>query len=787
VKKLICIFIFALVPALAFPLLKPAETHALSGNDFHAGRIIDDGIFYNNTVLTTAQIQQFLNAKVPACDTNGDQPYGGSTRRAYAASRSYSPPFTCLKDYRQDAPSKAAEPGLCNAMGAGNKSSAEIISEISNVCGINPEVLLVLLQKEQSLITDDWPWSIQYRSATGYGCPDTAPCDADYYGFFNQVYNAARQFKRYARDANLFQYRAGRDNYIQYNPNAGCGGTNVNIQNQATANLYNYTPYQPNPSALANLYGTGDGCGAYGNRNFWRMFNDWFGTTTGTPLVRTPSSPTYYLITNGQRFAIPNGDILYAYGLERTELTYVSDGYLATIPDGGVLSTIFTLPGDPTVYLADGNKRYGIASGAYCTKWGLACGNTNVQKELGAHISNTMYDGGVLQDLMANQGAVYKMEDGKKLPFFSEKALTDRGYTLANAIGISNFTNAIRPIGLAMLENNSIVKFASGSGIYAYTNNNFYSFPSMETYRDWSGGNIKTFVDSISTYNQNIPASAGSVESYITFGNGVNYLVDGGQLVNIGAQTSDWPAASNVSYLGGFGPSMPTKATLSIRSTVRLQDGSIYKTQSLKKLPFGGIYDYFGLGYTTSDIVQLNTNTVSTVPIGTTLLAEARLIKKQNSDLIYATGPNNTLYVLSSLNQLEQYKFDTTNVPRVSNETAALYTNEAPLISVISTDGGVYVVSHGERLLIPASLSSQYNTSALQKILFANNTLSRLPNHKALDRFLQNDGGTIYYVENGFKRPIKDYATFRQLGGNNLNTHNVPADFLNQLPTGSVL
>ena len=25
----------------------------------------------------------------------------------------------------------------------------------------------------------------------GYGCPDTAACDAQYYGFFNQVYSAA--------------------------------------------------------------------------------------------------------------------------------------------------------------------------------------------------------------------------------------------------------------------------------------------------------------------------------------------------------------------------------------------------------------------------------------------------------------------------------------------------------------------------------------------------------------------------------------------------------------------
>jgi hypothetical protein len=188
-----------------------------------------------------------------------------------------------LRNYSQDTPSKVAEAGLCEQYIGGTKSSAQIIYDVSLSCGINPKVLIILLEKEQSLITDDWPWSIQYRSATGYGCPDTAACDSAYYGFFNQVYNAARQFKRYGRDSTLFSYRAYRDNYIQYNPNAACGGSNVYIQNQATAALYNYTPYQPNPSALANLYGTGDSCGAYGNRNFWRIHNDWFGSTLGSP------------------------------------------------------------------------------------------------------------------------------------------------------------------------------------------------------------------------------------------------------------------------------------------------------------------------------------------------------------------------------------------------------------------------------------------------------------------------------------------------------------------------
>lgn len=280
-----------LLSLIAVTTVMPSSAVALSGSEFNPGRIIDDGVFFNPNTIDPNTVQVFLNSKVPSCDTNGTQPYGSGTRAQYATSRGYPPPYTCLRNYTQDTPSRGAETGLCNAYNGGAKSAARIIYDVSQACGINPKVLIVLLEKEQSLVTDDWPWSIQYRSATGYGCPDTAPCDSDYYGFFNQVYNAARQFKKYARDSTLFRYRAGRDNYIQYNPNAGCSGTNVFIQNQATAGLYNFTPYQPNPSALANLYGSGDGCGAYGNRNFWRLFNDWFGSTTNANCVFPAASP----------------------------------------------------------------------------------------------------------------------------------------------------------------------------------------------------------------------------------------------------------------------------------------------------------------------------------------------------------------------------------------------------------------------------------------------------------------------------------------------------------------
>ncbi len=289
----------ALATSLSVSSIAGNSVHAADASKFNAGNIIDDVVFYNDSSLSSSQIQTFLNSKNPNCDTDGTQPASdwGRPDITHAQLASYkrngtngytqdsgfhAPPYVCLKDYTQNVPQMEAASGLCEALSAkSNQSSAQIIKDIATACGINPQVLIVLLQKEQSLVTDSWPLTRQYRSATGFDCPDTAPCDPAFAGFFYQVYYAARQFKVYQKYPNDYNYIAGRTNRIYWHPDLSrCGSSQVYIDNQATAALYIYTPYRPNQAALNNLYGTGDSCSSYGNRNFWRLFTDWFGSTT---------------------------------------------------------------------------------------------------------------------------------------------------------------------------------------------------------------------------------------------------------------------------------------------------------------------------------------------------------------------------------------------------------------------------------------------------------------------------------------------------------------------------
>ncbi|KQM84142.1 hypothetical protein [Agromyces sp. Leaf222] len=340
------------MPAVTGTGTQPAS--AAVGSGFDPGNIISDAVFYNSGTMTVTQVQSFLNAQVSTCRAG----------------------YTCLKSYRQSTPAQPARSEGCAATAATtNETAASIIVRVGKACGINPRVLLVLLEKEQGLVSDTWPTSRQYRSATGYGCPDTADCDANYYGFFNQVYHASWQFKKYRARPDR-AYAAGRWNTIQWHPNAACGTSSVYIQNQATAGLYLYTPYRPNAAALANLYGTGDGCSSYGNRNFWRMFTDWFGSTQKVDdmIARAEGGSMVYLIAGGAKHYITTPADLTEFATGLGGIRILNKSFLDSIPTGRNATVFLRNTQTGRVALLQGGSTHWFPSCELVAVWGSTCG-----------------------------------------------------------------------------------------------------------------------------------------------------------------------------------------------------------------------------------------------------------------------------------------------------------------------------------------------------------------------------------------------------------------------------
>ena len=268
--KLISLCATLAMIVLAYCILRTLQstTSAASASGFNPGNIISDQVMGNYNSMSINEIQSFLTEKGNCNNTNYIL-YQQLTKQYPKITWHFeNGHFVCLSEERF---------GDGQTIGSG-QTAAEIIYQAAQDYKINPQVIIVLLEKEQGLITDSYPNSYNYRAATGYGCPDTAACDTKYYGFKNQVRNAAAMF-RSVLDGGWSNYPAGRTNYVQYHPNRNFGGTNIYIENRATSALYRYTPYQPNSAALSAGYGTGDTCSSYGNRNFYMYFTDWFGST----------------------------------------------------------------------------------------------------------------------------------------------------------------------------------------------------------------------------------------------------------------------------------------------------------------------------------------------------------------------------------------------------------------------------------------------------------------------------------------------------------------------------
>ncbi|MBI4992869.1 MAG: D-alanyl-D-alanine carboxypeptidase [Candidatus Magasanikbacteria bacterium] len=163
-----------------------------------------------------------------------------------------------------------------------NKRVSDIIYNAGKEYKINPKYLLVKLQKEQSLITDEDPTQKQLDWATGYGVCDSCSMDdpaiQKHKGFGTQVDSAAGIIRWYYDNAVIEPWVKKADQlYI-------IDGQTVKPTNQATAFLYTYTPH------------------LQGNKNFWQLWQNWFGQVwPDGSLVKSADDPSVYLIDKNKK------------------------------------------------------------------------------------------------------------------------------------------------------------------------------------------------------------------------------------------------------------------------------------------------------------------------------------------------------------------------------------------------------------------------------------------------------------------------------------------------------
>jgi hypothetical protein len=297
------------------------------------------------------------------------------------------------------------------------QTAAEIIWDASMEFEFNPQFLLVLLQREQSLIEDDSPSDDQLAWAMGYAvCDDCAKDDPQiqkYKGFGNQVYYAAKRIREsYLDDLDSRGYTVtsmgpGIEKEID--------GMTIIPENNATAVLYTYTPH------------------LHGNENFVYIWRNWFEHVypTGT-LIQDEESGGIWYIQFGRRRAITSATAYYTRFGNQPLIT-ASATTIEQYPLGDPISfPNYSLLRAPTgtVFLIVDDTRRGFASSDALRLIGfnqdeiidVEWADLDPYEEGEPITVETEYaSGALLQD--STTGGVYYVENGLKHPIVSRELM----------------------------------------------------------------------------------------------------------------------------------------------------------------------------------------------------------------------------------------------------------------------------------------------------------------------------------------------------------------------------
>jgi len=342
--KIISAITLAIIPFTAFAQVDPA---------FNPSKLIEDKVFSDTqTFGGAAGIQKFLEVKGSVL---------ANTTVDFLV-KLKEPQVTLLKEGLED-----PQPNLGRL-----RTAAELIWDASKHSGLNPQVILVTLNKEQSLITghqDSSPEKLQKAldRAMGFDCPDSGGCGDLFPGFYFQLFgNFDSTGNRYLGAAKSlmksFNVAGGRGpltngqvakvgqtitiENTEGPPNNAPASQLVTLLNNATAALYRYTPHVFN-----------------GNYNFWKFFQEWFRYPNGT-LIGLLGDTKTYIVQNGTKQLVPDF-VARARGMVLSSRVVASpnemDGYPTDKVYGPSDNTVVRIENDPKLFVFIKDLKYPVS------------------------------------------------------------------------------------------------------------------------------------------------------------------------------------------------------------------------------------------------------------------------------------------------------------------------------------------------------------------------------------------------------------------------------------------
>jgi len=328
-------------------ILLPKQTLAVETSSYDPYNVIPNEIFINETSMTAAQIESFMLTK-------------GGYYKNYTIPEYITVPFP----YRDGAGNPKWSTVKVRQRNIGNgltgqlwgKKVSKLIYDECRSHNINPQLVLVMMQKESSIITQNSPDSVTKTWPMFYAFNESMAS-------FNYSYNEAKaQAQSYGGVGqqlarSIWWLRIYYDEADEGSIGATCDGANMDAANIASQVLYLYTPHS--------------------QYNVWRLMQDWFaGGVASYPFAKVPNTSLlkkdsyYYLCYDDAYYRLGATSLsVRAYGYITTEAQIST---LAGLSNGGNLSNYIQDSGGNKFYIAGGLKYYIWPSSVFKTRWGFS-------------------------------------------------------------------------------------------------------------------------------------------------------------------------------------------------------------------------------------------------------------------------------------------------------------------------------------------------------------------------------------------------------------------------------
>lgn len=423
---------------------------------FDPNNIISDAEILDASSMSLTEIDQFLKGKGGYISTHNFSDHEGVTKSTAEIIYNAAHNWDCENAGLGDNPSLAQKQLYCQPV------------------TINPRFLLVLLQKEQSLIDNKTPTQGQLDWATGYGCPDGGGCNDRWRGIGKQVNSASLQFFDYMENPNHYKFRPG-NTYILTNTNRP--DSIVTVANRATAALYNYTPHVYN-----------------GNFNFFKLWLKYFTVLyPSNTLLQVKGEVGVWLIKDGiRRPFLSKGALTSRYDINK--IVQVNKSDLEKYIEGDPIKFHqYALIRSPrgTVFLLVDDKRRGFASGEALRLIGInpeeiidaSWDDINVYTEGVPITATSTYPmGALLQD--KSTGGIYYVSEGTKAPLWDAVLLKTK---FKNRVIIQETPEKLasyKTVEPAIFGDGELIKTDTSPGVYVIDSKTRRAFTSGDIFEE---------------------------------------------------------------------------------------------------------------------------------------------------------------------------------------------------------------------------------------------------------------------------------------------------------------